>query len=86
MQQKFPLTVEEKQKLFHTQLVKFGVEYEKARKASEILALQKPDEALTQEEIQLTKEVCKKWLAQHKRFKDLMSLLETDPSLLRDEA
>ncbi|MBD2677845.1 MULTISPECIES: hypothetical protein [Nostoc] len=80
MQQKFALTLEEKQKIFHTQLVKYGVEYEKARKASEILAREKPDEVLTQEEIQLTKEACNHWSAQRKRIKQLMSLLNSDHS------
>ncbi|WP_414569859.1 hypothetical protein [Nostoc sp. CCY 9925] len=84
MQQKFSLTVEEKQKIFHTQLVKFGVEYEIARKASEILAREKPDEVLTQEEIRLTKEACKHWSAQRKRIKHLMFLLNSDNSATLD--
>lgn len=59
---------QDKQQLLHTQLVKFGIHYRKAAIAAEILASGKPDELLTEEEIQLTKEVCKEWLKQRKRL------------------
>jgi hypothetical protein len=68
-------SVEEKEKLFHTELVKYGVEYELAAQAARILVSGKPDELLTEQEIQLVKEVCREWSMGHKRFKRLSSLL-----------
>ncbi|RCJ41221.1 hypothetical protein A6770_09075 [Nostoc minutum NIES-26] len=59
---------QEKKKLLHTQLVKYGIHYRKAARAAEILASEKPDELLTDEEIQLTQEVCREWLKQRKRL------------------
>ena len=58
MRQKLLKSVEEKEKLFHTALVKCGVKYELAAQAARILASGKPDELWTREEIQLVKEVC----------------------------
>ncbi|MBH8556233.1 hypothetical protein I8751_28665 [Nostocaceae cyanobacterium CENA357] len=75
MQRKFLTTAAEKEKIFHTQLVKYGVEYEKAAKAAKILASGKPDEQLTDEEIQLVTEVCRDWSVQNKRYKRLSSLV-----------
>jgi hypothetical protein len=59
---------QDKKKLLHTQLVKYGIHYRKAAKAAEILASETPDELLTYEEIQLTQEVCREWLKQRKRL------------------
>lgn len=63
---------EQKQELFHTQLVKHGVKYQKAAEAARILASGKPDELLTNEEIQLVTEVCKEWSIQYKRLTSLL--------------
>ncbi len=76
MQRKFSTTAAEKERIFHTQLVKYGVEYDKAAKAAKILASGKPDELLTNEEIQLVKEVCRDWSIQNKRYKRLNSLVK----------
>ncbi|BAY31306.1 hypothetical protein NIES2107_31650 [Nostoc carneum NIES-2107] len=60
--------LQKERQLLHTELVKYGVDYDKAAKAAQILAEKKPDEVLTQEEIQLTKEVCELWLKQRNRL------------------
>ncbi|MBW4564466.1 MAG: hypothetical protein KME32_25685 [Mojavia pulchra JT2-VF2] len=65
---------EDKQELLHTELVKYGVNYQKAAKAAQILADKKADELLTEEEITLTKEVCEAWLKQRQR----LSLIERE--------
>ncbi|WP_320073245.1 hypothetical protein [Nostoc sp. MG11] len=62
------MLVEEIEKILHTELVKYGVKYEKAGKVARILASRQPDELLTQEEIQLSKEVCQQWLKQRQRM------------------
>jgi hypothetical protein len=71
------MPVEEKERLFHTQLVKYGVEYTTAGKVARILASGKPDELLTPQERQLVKEACQKWLTQHKRKKRIKSLVKS---------
>ncbi|MEJ1934132.1 hypothetical protein WDZ92_28380 [Nostoc sp. NIES-2111] len=71
------MPVEEKERLFHTQLVKYGVEYTTAGKVAQILASAKPDELLTPQERQLVKQACQKWLTQHKRRKRIDSLFKT---------
>ncbi|KYC42634.1 hypothetical protein WA1_14905 [Scytonema hofmannii PCC 7110] len=72
MQRVLSISVEEKERLFHTELVKHGVSYSDAARVAKILASEKPDELLTGEEIQLTTEACKIWLKQHKRLTSLI--------------
>ncbi len=62
------ISFDDKQQLFHTELVKYGVGYHKAAEAARILASGKPDELLTTQEIQLVIEVCQEWSRQHKRL------------------
>jgi hypothetical protein len=71
------MPVEEKERLFHTELVKYGVEYKIAGKVARILTSGKPDELLTQQERQLVKEACQKWLTQHKSHKRIKSLVKS---------
>lgn len=59
---------DEKQQFFHTALIQYGVKYDLAKEAAQILASQTPDERLTDEEIQRATEACQMWLQQHKRF------------------
>ncbi len=56
------------EELFHTALVKYGVNYHKAAQVAKIIASKRPDELLTPEEVQLTKEACSEWLRQHQRL------------------
>ncbi|WP_315787353.1 hypothetical protein [Fischerella sp. JS2] len=65
----------EKEEFFHTELVKYGVDYQRAAQVAQILASGKPDELLSEKEIQIAKEVCREWLRQYKRYKHLNSLL-----------
>ncbi|BAZ65850.1 MAG: hypothetical protein KME28_06420 [Pelatocladus maniniholoensis HA4357-MV3] len=65
----------EKEEFFHTELVKYGVDYQRAAKVALILASGTPDELLSEKEIQLAEEVCKEWLRQHQRYKRLTSNL-----------
>ncbi|WP_026732395.1 hypothetical protein [Fischerella sp. PCC 9605] len=58
----------EKEEFFHTELVKYGVDYQRAAKVAKILASEKPDELLSDKEKQLAEEVCKEWLRQHQRL------------------
>ncbi|MDZ8187395.1 MAG: hypothetical protein RMX96_21430 [Nostoc sp. ChiSLP02] len=69
---------QEKEKIFHTELVKYGVKYEKAQKAAQLLASGKPDELLTQQERQIVLEACYEWSKQRKRYKHLKSLLDSE--------
>ncbi|MFB2772504.1 hypothetical protein ACE1AT_24970 [Pelatocladus sp. BLCC-F211] len=63
----------EKEEFFHTELVKYGVDYHRAAKVAQILASGTPDELLSEKEIQLAEEVCKEWLRQYQRYKRLTS-------------
>lgn len=76
MKGNFFISQEEKERLFHTQLVKYGVKFEKAAKVAKILASGQSEEDLTQEEKQLVTEACKQWLKGHKRHKQLISLFQ----------
>ncbi|WP_242040451.1 hypothetical protein [Anabaena subtropica] len=70
------MSQEEKEKLFHTQLVKYGVRYEKAARVANILACGKSEELLTEEEKKLVTEACQQWLTGHKRHKQMVSLFQ----------
>jgi hypothetical protein len=71
----------EKEEFFHTELVKYGVDYQRAAQVAHILASGKSDELLSEKEIQLAEEVCREWLRQYKRYKHLNSFLRKYKSL-----
>ncbi|WP_407887096.1 hypothetical protein [Scytonema sp. NUACC26] len=75
MQRKFPRKVEDKETIYYSELLRYGVEYSKAATAAKILSSGKPDELLTRGEIELVNDVCEEWLAKHKRHKHLNPLL-----------
>ncbi|MEH1940839.1 MAG: hypothetical protein V7L01_11560 [Nostoc sp.] len=77
MQQNFLISVEEKEKIFHTELVKYGVEYEQARKAAQILAYSQPDELLSQQDRQTVTQACNKWSTERKRYKRITSVMDS---------
>jgi hypothetical protein len=52
----------ERQKVFLAQFIKGGVEYSLALQVAEILASQKPEELLTDEEKELVEQACRLWL------------------------
>ncbi|MEP0873377.1 hypothetical protein NDA01_26815 [Trichocoleus desertorum AS-A10] len=52
----------ERQKVFLAQFIKGGVEYSLALQASGILAAEKPEELLTDEEKGIVEQACRLWL------------------------
>lgn len=76
MLNKFQVSKKEKEKIFHTNLVKFGVSYDQAAKAAKILADEKPEELWTEEEKRLVTEACKQWFSNHNRYKKLQELVD----------
>ncbi|BAY43246.1 hypothetical protein SAMD00079811_08250 [Scytonema sp. HK-05] len=75
MEQRFSISNKEKKELYHSELVRYGVTFDKAAEAAKILASGKPDELLTEKEIERVNEVCEAWLSKHKRYKNLNPLL-----------
>ncbi|MBW4563750.1 MAG: hypothetical protein KME32_21910 [Mojavia pulchra JT2-VF2] len=71
----FLTSIEEKERVYHSELIRHGVNYEEAVQAAKIIASEKPNELLTPEETELVKEVCTAWLLKHKSYKHLNPLL-----------
>jgi hypothetical protein len=65
----------EREKLFHNELVKYGVQYQKAAQVAKILAAQEWDEQMTDAEERLVEEVCQQWLQQRKRLNFINTIL-----------
>jgi hypothetical protein len=65
---RFSISAEEREQIFYTELIKAGVDFQKAAKAAKVLALDPLDEQLTREDEQLVKDACYQWLAQRKRM------------------
>lgn len=76
MRQRLFISIEEKEKLDRTELVKYGVKSELAAQAAKILVSGKPDELLTEQEIQLVEEVCREWLTRHRSLSSLLNELK----------
>ena len=55
-------SLHENQKAFLAQFIKGGVEYSLALQASKILAAEKAEELLTDEEKELVEQACRSWL------------------------
>ena len=70
-------TLQKEQQFWHTELVRYGIDYHEAAKVAKILAEKKPDDLLTEEEIRLTKEVCAAWLRQRHRLATISQALES---------
>lgn len=69
MPRKLAILVKAKEHLFQTELVKYGVESEKAAKLAYILASEPENQLLTNEEIQIFTDVGQKWLLSVKSHK-----------------
>ncbi|ACC81687.1 hypothetical protein [Nostoc punctiforme] len=67
--------IEEREKIFCTELVKYGVKYEKAVIAARILASGRADDFLSPSEIEIAKDACQKWSVQNKRLKRLKATI-----------
>ncbi|MBW4490799.1 MAG: hypothetical protein KME12_23745 [Trichocoleus desertorum ATA4-8-CV12] len=68
MSTKFFVSVEEKTRLFHAELVKAGVDYHQAGRVAKVLAQNQPEESLPPEEAHLTEEACRVWLQHRQRL------------------
>ena len=68
-------SVQERENIFCTELVKYGVEYEKAVIAAKIIASGQGDEHLSPSEIKIVKDACKKWSEQNQRLKRLKAVV-----------
>ncbi|MEJ6485984.1 hypothetical protein N0Y54_32755, partial [Nostoc punctiforme UO1] len=75
MSSNFYISDEEIEKIFCTELVKYGVKYEKAVIAAKILASGQPDDFLSSEERKIVKQACEKWFLQNSRYKKLKALV-----------
>ncbi|MGF1937155.1 MAG: hypothetical protein RM347_022685 [Nostoc sp. ChiQUE02] len=69
-------SIEEREKIFCTELVKYCVEYEEAVIAAKIIASGQGDEFLSASEITIVKDACKKWSEQNQRFKRLKAIVK----------
>nr|WP_290222595.1 hypothetical protein [Trichocoleus desertorum] len=81
MQEKFLISPKQKEELFHTELVKHGIPYNKAAKAARILVSNPPDETLSDEEAKLVQETCREWLRQRQRWNNVLQQLTTFNSI-----
>jgi len=68
MSTNFFVSVEEKTRLFHAELVKAGVDYHQAGRVAKVLAQNQPEESLLPEEAQLSEEACRIWLQHRQRL------------------
>lgn len=66
---KHSMSVEEKTRFFHTELVKVGVDFHQAAQAAKVLALGESDEQLNPEEIEAVKAACALWLKRRQQLK-----------------
>lgn len=71
MKYHFYLSNEDKEQIYHTDLVKYGVKSDKAVKIAKILAANKSDKILTEEEKTLFTEACKECLNSYNHYKNL---------------
>ena len=71
MKYHFYLSNEDKERIYQTDLVKYGVKADKAAKAAQILASDEIEKVLTEEEKRLVTEACKECLNNYNRYKDL---------------
>ncbi|WP_341530275.1 hypothetical protein WKK05_13875 [Nostoc sp. UHCC 0302] len=75
MSSNYSTSIEEREKIFCTELVKYGVEYHKAVIAAKIIASGQGDELLTSEEIKIVQDACQKWSQENQRYKRLKALI-----------
>lgn len=62
------MSVKEQKSLFHTELIRVGIDFNQAEKAASILAQNLPNEQLSPEERQLIQDTCSQWLLHRKRM------------------
>jgi hypothetical protein len=74
---KFFISIEEKERLFHAELVKVGVDYQQAARVAKLLAQNIAEEDLTSEEAQLSETACRIWLQHRQRLSFVERTLAT---------
>ncbi|MEP0872048.1 hypothetical protein NDA01_19715 [Trichocoleus desertorum AS-A10] len=67
MEERFSPTQQQEQS-YRADLIKWGIELEKALKVARILALNIPNENLTSSEVELVEKVCKEWFEKRKQW------------------
>ncbi|MBD2037556.1 hypothetical protein H6F86_12375 [Phormidium sp. FACHB-592] len=72
----FSLPVDEQESILCLQLVKHNIKYSQAVAVSKLLVAQGSGRVLTEEESQLTQQVCRQWLEQRQRQQRLEAVLE----------
>ncbi|MBD2098467.1 hypothetical protein H6F90_25685 [Trichocoleus sp. FACHB-591] len=74
MEEKFSPTQKQEQ-LFRTELIKWGIEFEKAIKVARILALNIPNEKLSSSDTALVEEVCQEWFEKRKHWEQFKRVM-----------
>lgn len=72
-------SVEGRKAIFTTELLKSGVEAQKAVEVAHILAFELTDEQLTNEQIELVKAACARWLKERKRQNFVDEIIQQVP-------
>ncbi len=78
--------MQEKERLFQTELVKACVPHHQATKVARIIASEQPDEHLAEEDIQLVKQACRQWLEQRQRWELISQTINKTASRHREIA
>lgn len=74
MNRRLPMSDQEKERLFQSELIKACVPRDQAVKVAQILASEQEDEQLTAEDLQLVKQACLRWLEQRKRWEFILQV------------
>jgi hypothetical protein len=74
VEERFSVT-QKQEKIFRQELIKWGIESEKAIKVAKILALNLPNERLNSDEIALIKEVCQEWLEKRRQWEQFRQVM-----------
>lgn len=74
MEERFSPTQQQEQN-YRAELVKWGIELEKAIQVARILALNIPNENLSTSEVELVEEVCKQWFEKRKQWEQFQQVM-----------
>lgn len=75
---KILMTVEDKEKLFQTELIKSGVPHADAVKVARILACGQWEDELSCEDQQLVERACQRWLNYRRILREITSSLQVE--------
>ena len=85
MEERFSPT-QKQERSYRAELVKWGIEFEKAFKVARILALNIPNENLMSSEVELVEEVCKEWFEKRKQWERFKQVTAEHSSTLQQPA